>query len=452
MPTPGISNFPGLSGKNAADAQWRGSASAMKFVLANWGSRGEIEPCAAVGLELQRRGHEVCVAVPPDLVEFAESAGVPTVAYGLEFQQVMNIYRDFWTYFFRNFWKVHKLGGKWREVAQPLLEDRVKILATLRSLTEGADVLVSGMNFEDIAANVAESRRTLLATLHYFPMRANGQVVSFLPAPVGRQVMKVFWWLCWRGPRKIEDAERRELGLPKATQPWTQRIADRGSIEIQAYDTVCFPGLAAEWEMWAGQRPFVGTLTMNLVTDTDAEVASWIAAGTPPICFGFGSLAVESPAETMAMIRAVCSRLGERALVCAAATEFRDDFNSHDVKVVRTMNYADAFPYCRAVVHHGGAGTTAASFRAGIPTLVLWTGVDQRVWGVQAKRLGVGTTRRFAATDEESLTRDLRMILAPPYLARARELAIRMSAPADSVAAAADLLEDFAGRKRVDSA
>lgn len=423
----------------------------MKFALANWGSRGEIEPCAAVGLELQRRGHEVCIAVPPDLVGFAESAGVSTVAYGLEFEQVMDIYRDFWTYFFRNFWKVHTLGGKWREVSQPLIEDRVKILATLRSLTEGADVLVTGMNFEDIAANVAESHHVLLATLHYFPMRANGQVVSFLPAPVGRQAMKMFWWLCWRGPKKIEDAERRELGLPKATQPWTKRIADRGSIEIQAYDTACFPGLAAEWEMWAGQRPFVGTLTMNVVTDTDAEVLSWIAAGTPPVCFGFGSLPVESPAETMAMIRAVCSRLGERALVCAAATQFSENHQSHAVKVVRTMSYAEVFPYCRAAVHHGGAGTTAASFRAGIPTLVLWTGVDQRVWGVQAKRLGVGVTRRFAATDEESLTQDLRMILAPQYLARARELAIRMSTPADSVAAAADLLEDFAVRKRVGS-
>lgn len=423
----------------------------MKFVLANWGSRGEIEPCAAVGRELQRRGHEVYVAVPPDLVGFAESAGLSTVAYGLEFEQVMDIYRDFWTYFFRNFWKVHTLGGKWREVAQPLLDDRVKILATLRSLTEGADVLVTGMNYEDIAANVAESRHVLLAALHYFPMRANGQVVSFLPAPVGRQAMKMFWWLCWRGPKKIEDAERRELGLPKATQPWTKRIADRGSIEIQAYDTACFPGLAAEWEMWAGHRPFVGTLTMNAVTDTDAEVLSWIAAGTPPVCFGFGSLPVESPAETMAMIRAVCSRLGERALVCAAATEFSENYQSHAVKVVRTMNYAEVFPYCRAAVHHGGAGTTAASFRAGIPTLVLWTGVDQRVWGVQAKRLGVGATRRFAATDEESLTQDLRMILAPQYLARARELAIRMSTPADSVAAAADLLEDFAVRKRVGS-
>ena len=51
-----------------------------------------------------------------------------------------------------------------------------------------------------------------------------------------------------------------------------------------------FPGLAAEWAKWDGRRPFVGALTLELPTDADEEVASWIAAGTPPIYFGFGSI------------------------------------------------------------------------------------------------------------------------------------------------------------------
>ena len=58
----------------------------MKFVLASWGSRGDVEPSVAVGRELLRRGHEVRMAVPPDLVGFAESAGLAAVAYGLERQ------------------------------------------------------------------------------------------------------------------------------------------------------------------------------------------------------------------------------------------------------------------------------------------------------------------------------------------------------------------------------
>src|SRR6202021_379887 len=58
--------------------------------------------------------------------------------------------------------------------------------------------------------------------------------------------------------------------------------------------------------------------------DADDEVASWIAAGTPPICFGFGSMPVESPAETVEMIGSACAELGERALICAGWSDFSD--------------------------------------------------------------------------------------------------------------------------------
>ena len=61
----------------------------MKFVLASYGSRGDVEPCAAVGRELLRRGHEVRMAVPPDLVGFAESAGLAAVAYGPDTQALL---------------------------------------------------------------------------------------------------------------------------------------------------------------------------------------------------------------------------------------------------------------------------------------------------------------------------------------------------------------------------
>ncbi|WP_369829926.1 glycosyltransferase, partial [Mycobacterium sp. E2238] len=178
----------------------------------------------------------------------------------------------------------------------------------------------------------------------------------------------------------------------------------RGSLEIQAYDEVCFPGLAAEWAKWGGQRPFVGSLTMELPTDTDDEdVASWIAAGTPPICFGSGSIPLESPSATVEMISSACANLGERALLCFGGTDFSDVPHFDHVKVVGVVNYASVFPACRAVVHHGGSGTTAASLRAGIPTLILWSSADQPYWGNQIKRLKVGTARRFSETTEKSL-------------------------------------------------
>ena len=71
------------------------------------------------------------------------------------------------------------------------------------------------------------------------------------------------------------------------------------------------------------------------------------------------------------------------------------------------VNHAAIFPACRAVVHKGGAGTTAAGIRAGIPTLILWMGADQPIWAAQIKRLKVGSARRLSSTTRESLVADL---------------------------------------------
>ena len=73
----------------------------MKFVLASWGSRGDVEPNLAVGRELVRRGHDVTIAVPPDLVGFTEAAGVTAVGLGPEAQSILDSHREFWTCFFR---------------------------------------------------------------------------------------------------------------------------------------------------------------------------------------------------------------------------------------------------------------------------------------------------------------------------------------------------------------
>ncbi len=421
----------------------------MKFVLAFYGTRGDVEPGVAVGRELLRRGHDVCMAVPPDLVGFAEAAGLAAVDYGPGIQAWLESTRNFWTYFFHNFWRIRDVRAFLRESREPGTQCWAEMSAMLTSLTDGADLLLTGMSYQELALNVAEYRDIPLATLLWFPIRVNGRLVPTLPPSFIRAAMRVYEWLVWRGVKKVEDAQRRELGLAKATGPAPARIAERGSLEIQAYDEVCFPGLAAEWAKWDGQRPFVGTLTLESPTEADEEVASWIAAGTPPIFFGFGSIPVETAANTIAMIGRACAQLGERGLVCAAATDFSNAPHFEHVKVVGAMNYATVFPACRAVVHHGGAGTTAAGLRAGVPTLILWMADVQVIWGAAVKRLKVGTSRRFSTATEKSLVADLRTILSPQYIARAREIATRMTKPAESVAVAAERVENFARLNRV---
>lgn len=417
----------------------------MKVVLAAHGTRGDVEPCAAVGLELLRRGHEVHMAAPPDLLGFVESAGLAAVGYGPDSQKQVNSLADFHHHAFQPQNPINLM----RESRQLFVEGWAQMSTTLTSVADGADLLVTGQTYHGVVANVAEYYDIPVAALHHMPICVNGQLALPSipsPSPLVRSTLRAAWWLYWRITKDVDDAQRRELGLPRATAPAAKRMAQRGSLEIQAYDEACFPGLAAEWN---GRRPFVGALTMDLPADADGEVACWIAAGTPPVYFGFGSTPVQSPADTIAMIAAACAELGLRALVYSGANG--PDFRSHadHVKLVGQVNYAAIFPICRAIVHHGGGGTTAAALRAGIPMLVLWDLAEQPLWAAQITRMRVGRGRRLSTTTAESLVAHLRRILAPQYASRAREFANRMTKPAESVAAAADLLEATASGRRV---
>lgn len=421
----------------------------MKFVLASWGSRGDVEPNAAVGRELVRRGHDVSMAVPPDLVGFAEAAGMTAVGFGPDSRSILDAHRDFWTCFFSTPWRLRSMIRSRVEIGGPLLRGWQEMGTTLVEMADGADLIFSGINFEDAAANVAEYYDIPLATLHYFPLRPNAQVLRYLPARVARSAVASFWWLSWRVMKSVEQAQRRELGLPDVPGSAPRRITERGSLEIQAYDAVCFPGLAQEWARFDKQRPFVGTLSLELETESDAEVMDWIAAGTAPVFFSFGSIPVESPTDTIAMISAACERLGERALVSAGGTDFSAAALPDNVKVVGSMNYATVFPACRAVVHHGGSGTTALGLRAGVPQSILYWDMAHAVSAAVVRRAGVGTARRFSTASEETLVADLRTVLAPDCVARARALAPQITEPAKGVAAAADLLENYARTRRL---
>lgn len=431
----------------------------MRFAIAVHGTRGDVEPCAALGLELVRRGHEVRMAVPPNLVSFARDAGLPqAVAYGPDSHQQLQ-----GEVFERPDALTAATPADWLRLGNPVAALRKaraaatagwpEINRVLLTISDGADAMVSGTAYQELVANVAEYQRIPLAQIHYFPVRANS---AALPIRLPRGALTAGWaageWSYWRLIKPAEDIQRRALGLRPSTTRSVRRIAESGALEIQAYDPVFFPGLAAEWAavrpqaaQWAGARPLIGSLTLQQPTDVDDEVAAWISAGPPPIYFGFGSMPVENPGHTLEMVTRVCAELGERALICSGATDFGSSPAAAHVHLVESVNHAAVFPACRAVVHHGGAGTTSAGVRAGVPALVLWVAAEQPLWGRQLTRLGIGRSRRFSATTADSLREDLRAVLDPASARRADEVSARMIPAARSVATAADLIERQAG-------
>lgn len=406
----------------------------MRYAIAVHGTRGDVEPAAAVALELRRRGHDVRMAVPPNLVDFAGSAGLdPVSAYGPDSHQQLD------ADIFREWYKVRNPATVLREAREYISEGWQEMGATLTELAADADLILTGTTYQEVAGNVAEFHGIPLAALHYFPARANTQILPVpLPMPVVRPVWSVAEWGHWRLIKPAEDEQRRTLGLPPARHRAIRRMAERGALEIQAYDEVLFPGISADL---GPTRPVVGSITLQLPTELDERVSSWVDAGTPPIYFGFGSMPVEDPAKAVEMITEVTGELGERALICSGVLDVHDAPGAEHALIVPSVHHASVFPRCRAIVHHGGAGTTAASVRSAVPTVVLWVGADQPVWARQIERLGVGAAQRFSKTTPAGLREALRTALSPRAQERAREVAARMTPPEQSVSAVADLLE-----------
>lgn len=278
----------------------------MKFVLAVHGTRGDVEPCAAVGVELRRRGHAVHMAVPPNLIEFVESAGLTGVAYGPDSDEQINTVAAF----VRNLTRAQNPLNLARAVKELFVEGWAEMGTTLTTLADGADLVMTGQTYHGVAANVAEYYDIPAAALHHFPMQVNGQIaIPSIPTPATlvRATMKVSWRLYAYVSKDADRAQRRELGLPPAPAPAVRRLAERGAPEIKP-TTRFFPGLAAEW---SDRRPFVGPLTRELHSEPNEELESWIAAGTPPIYFGFGSTPVKRPSNARHDLR--CLRTARRA-------------------------------------------------------------------------------------------------------------------------------------------
>jgi vancomycin aglycone glucosyltransferase len=391
----------------------------MKFVVAAFGSRGDVEPCVAVARELRRRGHDVRLAltVPPDMLGVIESAGLTAVPYGRDWQAQL---QD------GNFARmIQNPLSAIHEAIDYVTQVAAEKTATLVSLADGADLLLAGITEQGLAANVAEYYGIPLAALHFFPTQ-----ILQLGSPHGNVA------------EQAAHAQRRALGLPETTASSTR------SMEIQAYDELCLPDQASGWVESDGRRPFVGALTLELPTAADDEVLAWAAAGPPPIYFGFGSMPITHPADTVAAISAACAQLDERALIWSGPNDFTHVPHAEHVKVVDTVGLTAVFPLCRAVVHHGGAGTTATGLRAGIPTLILFSGLDQPLWAAGVEQLKVGFARRFSESTVESLVADLRLILTPQYASRAHAVAAQMTKPAESLSRTVDLLEDAAHQGR----
>ncbi|HEY9313172.1 glycosyltransferase [Williamsia sp.] len=436
----------------------------MRVVLALNGTRGDVQPAVVLGVELAGRGHEVVVGAPPNLAGFVEGAGLAVRSFGYDTRAHMNsdLVRD----------GLRKGGPRARLRALTEIRDRgwQQMVDEMFDLCATADIIVTGFTTQQIAFAFAQRDSVPLVVLHHAPIADNPLISPFPGAPLSlppwvntlswRLVDRLFWILT----RRRENRLRALLGLGPVRGVLSRRMAAAGVTEVQAYDPVFCPGLEDAWD---NRRPLVGfvdlpgELRSRIGTEVpDPATDHWIAGGPAPIYFGFGSMPVRDTAGVLTAIETACRRLGQRALICAGWSDLGlgeseagsiDPRRSDMIRIVESVDHRRVFTRCRAVVHHGGAGTTSEVIRAGKPSVVCWVGSDQPFWGLQLERLGVGVSTRLKGITAETLEARLRTVMAPGYTQRSQDLATRLIPAEQATAAAVDVIERAAHRRSSES-
>ncbi len=420
----------------------------MRVALALNGSRGDVQPGIAVALAMSSHGHDVTVGVPENLVGFARANGVDADTFAPDTDDLLRsplIKRDLKS---RNPSTRARAIREVTEFGATTMDDR------LLEISDGADLVVTGLMGQERGATVAEYRHAAFVPLQYCPVRPSRSVpvplgplstlsaIPMLSEGVWRAVDLAFWL---GSARRGDTVLRHRLGLETAKGPLGTRLRRAGTPEIQAYEPGLFPSLQEEW---GDQRPMTGFLSLpdheGGNPDTVDEVAAWADRGSPPVYVGFGSMpltdAVGTYRDLVEMIRAH----GRRVLICAGPNfeSASGLFDGDDVFVVRAADHAEVLPRCVAAIHHGGAGTTGACVRAGLPTLIAAFSADQPIWGRAITESGLGSTCSIKQIGNKPLVESaVSLILRSEVAERTQSFAQAMIDPVNAVDSVAEILE-----------
>ncbi|MCI2418894.1 glycosyltransferase [Saccharopolyspora sp. K220] len=397
----------------------------MRVLLSTIGSRGEVQPVAALAWRLKALGQDVRVCVPPDFCEWIEDLGISAVPLGAVMRPGATSEAA------TDKWDLSSPEG-WRQAAEDAVAAQ---FATLPGAAREADVLVAGGAVLVAARSVAELMGIGYVHFHYCP--------TTLPSPHHAPAP----WPGWPQDETGDHRQQWALDARRWNDTWRAALnAHRASVGLPPVDDVRNhvlgdrPWLAADPVLGPWPEPDDPTVIRTgawILPDErplPIELATFLDAGEPPVYFGLGSM--RSPGDDISQVMTTAARaLGRRAIISRGWADLPLPDDGDDCLLIGEVNHQELFRRVAAVVHHGGAGTTTAAAGAGAPQVVIPQVYDQHYWARRVGHLGIGVAHPQRMPTADSLTKTLSQALEPDVAARARVVATSLRADGAQVAA-----------------
>ncbi|RYP78451.1 hypothetical protein DL771_000636 [Monosporascus sp. 5C6A] len=412
----------------------------LNVVIQVVGSRGDVQPFVALVQELRRHGYRVRLATHGTFSDFVRKAG-------LEFYSIGGDPADLMAYMVKN----PGLIPKMRTLQEGEIQKKRKMVAEMldgcwKSCIEPDPV--SGRPFvaEVFIANPPSfahihCSQALGVPLHLmFPMPwtstsafphplANIEMRgSHLPTGVANYVSySAVKFMTWQGLGDLVNSWRKTLGLKAVPSTAGPLLAERLRVPF----TYCWsPALIPKPADWPPHIDVCGFFFRDPPKyEASPEIASFLRAGPPPVYIGFGSIVIDDPGKLTATILQAVRATGVRAIISRGWSKLGSDLANVDENVlfIGDCPHDWLFQHVAAMVHHGGAGTTACGLLNVRPTTIVLFFGDQPFWGAMVAAAGGGprpTPQRQLNSD--NLAEAIRFCLRPETAVAADSLGAQM--------------------------
>ncbi|KAF4949920.1 hypothetical protein FSARC_13341 [Fusarium sarcochroum] len=415
----------------------------LNIVIQVVGSRGDVQPFIALGTELQRHGHRVRIATHGQFDGFVRKAGLEFFSIGGDPAELM-------AYMVKNPGLIPSMktlrGGEiqrkrkmvaemlhncWRSciepdefTSQPFVADA--IIANPPSFAHIHCAQALGVPLHLMFTMPWTSTREFCHPLAN--LKANGSDMSASAANyVSYSLVE---WMTWQGLGDVINTWRNTIDLEPI--PFSEGPCLTETLGVPV--TYCWsPALVPKPTDWPENIDVCGFFFRDMPSyNPEAELEKFLSSGPAPVYIGFGSIVIDDPEKLTATIMDAVHATGTRAIVSRGWSKLGGDSKGDDsVFFLGDCPHEWLFQHVTAVVHHGGAGTTACGLSNAKPTTIVPFFGDQPFWGNMVNAGGAGPAPiPFKTLNSENLAEAIRFCLTPEASAAACEIAHKMSSEA----------------------
>ena len=349
----------------------------MKIVLCTFGSRGDVQPMIALTLALQSAGHDVLLAGPPEKASWISALGCKFQPLGKDV-----------TSFIDSMENAHSISA----AVQFLKFVRAEMDAQfdlLPKIIDGAD-LVLGASLVFSLSSITEAMGIPYRFIAFTPQLLPSGHHPFMafkhqrfPGWINRLGWNLAAWLDKLNLTNLINTHRQRLGLAPLRYAWEHILGQEIIIASDEEIVAAPPDAAISYTQ-------TGYMHLDQPSQQMPDLEAFMSAGPAPVFSGFGSMPKKDQAKTVHMIVEAARQNGLRVIIAKFWDEPSEFSDSEDVFFIQKYPHLELFPRMAAVIHHGGAGTTATTARSGVPQIIVPHILDQFYWGNQIHEAGLG--------------------------------------------------------------